>query len=224
MSSQPPTDERSSTAGAAAKAPRRPRYLVAALLMALLFGAGCWTEGCERISFYRGEQDLGRTLDASIRDDADRAKIGALYKRFAEASDAARSRALPLGAAMFVLGAALLALGARGLGGKTNTRSALVQVVTAQAVVVAISYFATREIRWAERDLEVELQLIHQRPSLPADQYEQLVPMMYGLRKAWDPTWLVIRTMASGLIVFALTRARSREFFEAASGSAVSER
>ena len=228
MSSQPPNpppDERARSSEASAPAgPRRPRYLVVALVFALLFGAGCWTEGCERIAFYRGEQDLGRVLDSSLDNEADRARIGGLYHRFAEISDASRSRALPLGAAIFVLGAALLALGARGLAGKTNTRSALMQVVTAQALVVGISYFATREVRWAERDLEVELQLVHQRSSLAPDQYAQLAPRAHGIRKVWDPTWLVLRTLASGLIVFALTRPRSRQFFEAAGGGAVSER
>lgn len=187
-----------------------------ALVAALLFGAGCWTEGCERLSFYRGEHDIGHALDANIKDERDRAEVAELYRRFAEASDAARSRALPLGAALFVLGAALLALGARGLAGRTNTRSALVQVVSVQAVVVGVAFFATKEVRWAERDLDVALQLAHQRPSMAPDQYTQVAPMLHGLRRAWDPTWLVLRTIASGLIVFALTRPRSREFFEAA--------
>ena len=34
---------------------KRPRWLIAALIGALIFGAGCWTEGCEKLSFYRGE-------------------------------------------------------------------------------------------------------------------------------------------------------------------------
>jgi hypothetical protein len=42
------------------------------------------------------------------------------------------------------------------------------------------------------------------------------------MRRWAVPGWLVFRTFASALVVFALTRPRSREFFEAA-GKAVSE-
>lgn len=195
---------------------KRPRYLAVALVGALVFGAGCWTEGCSRLEFYRGGHDQAQALNASIKSDTDRARSEALYHRFTEVADEARRRALPLAAATFVLGAALLALAARGLAGKTNTRSALIQVVTAQAAVVVVGYFLTQDVRNAELDWEVERTLIHQRETLPPDQYEQVVPMMHGMRRVGVPGWLVFRTLASALIVFALTRPRSREFFEAA--------
>lgn len=201
---------------------KRPRYLALALIGALVFGAGCWTEGCSRLAFYRGEHDQSQAINASIKSDVDRTRAEALYQRFTDVSDAARNRAIPLAAATFVLGAALLALAARGLAGKTNTRSALVQVVTAQAAVVGLSYFLTRDVRNAELDWEIERTLIHQRETLPPDQYEQVVPMMQSMRRYGVPGWLVLRTLASALIVFALTRPRSREFFEAA-GKTVSE-
>ena len=201
---------------------KRPRYLLVALVVALVFGAGCWTEGCGRLAFYRGEQDQSQALNAAIKSDADRARAEALYHRFTEVADAARGRAIPMAAAIFVLGAALLALASRGLAGKTNTRNALLQVTTAQAIVVVLAYFVTRDIRNAELDWEMERTLIHQRETLPADQYEQVVPMMQSMRHWVVPGWLVFRTLASALVVFALTRPRSREFFEAA-GKTVSE-
>jgi hypothetical protein len=202
---------------------KKPRYLLVALIMALVFGAGCWTEGCNRLAFYRGEHDQAQPLNASIKSDADRTRAEALYHRFTEVADAARTRAIPLAAATFVLGAALLALAARGLAGKTNTRSPLVQVVIAQAAVVMLSYFVTPDVRNAELDWEIERTLIHQHETLPADQYERVVPMMHSMRAVGVPGWLIVRTLASALIVFALTRQRSREFFEAA-GNTVSER
>jgi hypothetical protein len=206
----------------ASGAVKRPRYLLVALIVALVFGAGCWTEGCGRLAFYRGEQDQSQALNATIKSDADRTRAEALYHRFTEVADAGRRRAIPMAAAIFVLGAALLALASRGLAGKTNTRNALVQVTTAQAIVVVLAYFVTRDIRNAELDWEMERTLIHQRETLPADQYEQVVPMMASMRRYVVPGWLVFRTIASALVVFALTRPRSREFFEAA-GKAVSE-
>lgn len=225
MSSIPPPSSSPGreASGSTAPGPRRPRYLVVALVAALVFGAGCWTEGCGRLAFYRGESDNAHVLHASIKDEAERARAESLYRRFTEVADENRSRAIPMAAAIFVLGAALLALASRGLAGKTNTRSALVQVVVAQAAVVAASYFVTRDVRNAELDWEIERTLIHQRETLPPDQYQELVPMMASVRRVGVPGWLAVRTLASALIVFALTRPRSREFFEAAGGQ-VSER
>lgn len=223
MPSVPPPSDSQRPSGSPSSGPvKRPRYLLIALIVALVFGAGCWTEGCGRLAFYRGEQDQSQALNATIKGDADRARAEALYHRFTEVADAARGRAIPLAAAIFVLGAALLALASRGLAGKTNTRNALLQVTTAQAVVVVLAYFLTRDVRNAELDWEMERTLIHQRETLPADQYEQVVPMMQSMRRWAVPGWLVFRTLASALVVFALTRPRSREFFEAA-GKTVSE-
>lgn len=218
----PPCEPRSS--GSVPAGPlKKPRYLLVALIMALVFGAGCWTEGCSRLAFYRGERDQAQALNASIKSDADRTRAEELYRRFTEIADGAHARAIPMAAATFVLGAALLALAARGLAGKTNTRSPLVQVIVAQAAVVILSYFVTRDVRNAELDWEIERTLIHQQETLPPDQYEQVVPMMRSMRAVGVPGWLIVRTLASALIVLALTRQRSRAFFEAAS-SAVSER
>jgi hypothetical protein len=201
---------------------KRPRYLAVALVGALVFGAGCWTEGCSRINFYRGGLDQSQTLSSSIANEADRARAEALYQHFTEVADAERSRAFPIAIATFLLGAALLALAARGLAGKTNTRSPLVQVVTAQAIVVVLGYFVLRDVRNAELDWGIEQTMLSQRQTLPADQYAQLSSMMAGVRRYGVPGWLVVRTLASALIVLALTRPRSREFFEAA-GKPVSD-
>lgn len=203
---------------------RRPRWLVVALVGALVFGAGCWTEGCGRLAFYRGERDHGTALNASIRDDADRAEAEGLYQRYIDVADAARGRAVPIAAATFVLGAALLALASRGLAGRSNTRGVLMQVVAAQAVVVIGSYFVLRDVRGAELDWEFERSLIHQRESLPPDQYGEIVPTVRVMRRWAPPGWLAFRTLASGLILLALSRPRARAFFEAAGEAAASER
>lgn len=193
---------------------KKPRYLLVALIVALVFGAGCWTEGCARLAFYRGESDPSLTLNGSIKNDADRGRAEALYHRFTEVADAGRNRAVPVAAATLVLGAALLALAARALRGKTNTRAPLVQVVIAQAVVVAVGYFLTQDMRAAEIDWWLDATLSHQRESSTPEQYESIAPAMRKMRIA-EPAWLVVRTLASGLIVLALTRRRSRAFFEA---------
>ncbi len=210
-----PGSERGAQPGAAGA--QRPRYLVVALVAALVFGAGCWTEGCGRLAFYRGEADHQQaTLTASISDGADRAQAEALYQHFVDAADMQRGWAIPLAAATFVLGAALLALAARGLAGKSNTRSALMQVVAAQAIVVAASYFATRDMWRAEAEWLYATTLMQKREQLPPDQYAATVTVFRAMQRWAPPTWLVFRTVASALIIVALSRPRSRAFFEAA--------
>jgi hypothetical protein len=226
MSTIPPPPERDASgpesAPRAEPRARRPRYLVVALIVALVFGAGCWTEGCGRLAFYRGEPDHRVNMISAINDDADRAQVEALYQRFVDVSDATRGRGIPMAAATFVLGAALLALAGRGLGGKSN-RSALMQVVAAQAVVVVASHFVTRDMWRAESDWQHEMMLVQQRERLPPDQYAASVPVLNAVRRWAPPTWLVFRSVASVLIVVALSRPRAREFFEAAARP-VSER
>jgi hypothetical protein len=217
MSSTPPPSHNEPTrnGGAAADPASRPRYLVVALVAALVVGAGCWTEGCSRLAFYRGERDHTASIHKSIRDDEDRAHAEELYQRYVDVADSARSRAVPLAAATFVLGAALLALAARGLAGKSNTRSALMQVVAVQAIVVGAGWFFTRDVRDAEEEWQYSTFLSYQRESLPPDQYAEVARTIRGIRRWGPPSWLAFRTLASALILFALSRPRSREFFDA---------
>ena len=145
MASDPPPS-------APEKLAARPRYLVVALVTALIFGAGCWTSGCQQLQVYRGSKDQGAEIHALIRDDDERAKVEALYKKHIDASDDARSKGIPLAAATFVLGAALLALASRALAGRTSARAALMQVVAMQAIVGGTHFVAMRAATNAELD------------------------------------------------------------------------
>jgi hypothetical protein len=196
--------------------------LVVALVMALIFGAGCWTEGCKQLAFYRGERAGHLALNGAVLDAEDRAHVETFYARFVDASDASRGRGVPLAAAIFVLGAALLALAARGLAGKSNPRSALLQVVAAQAALVLVAYFALANVRNTELDWDIERRLVLKKADLAPDEYEQMVATARAARRWVPPAWLVFRTAASLLILLALTRPRARAFFEAAA-SPVSE-
>lgn len=187
------------------EAVRRPRYLVVALVAALVFGAGCWTYGYGYLAFYRGEHEQVTSVNAAIRNDDDRARADLAYQRFLDTAENNRGRVIPMAAATFVLGAALLALATRGLSGKSNTRGVLMQVVVAQALVVGASYFVTRDLRHAELDWQFEQTFSHQRESLSPE----------AMRNWIAPGWLMFRTVASILIVVALSRPRSRAFFEA---------
>ena len=72
MASDPPPS-------APEKPAARPRYLVVALVTALIFGAGCWTSGCQQLQVYRSSKDQGAEINALIRDDDERARVEALY-------------------------------------------------------------------------------------------------------------------------------------------------
>ena len=198
---------------------KRPRWLLLAIVASLVFGAGCWTNGCSHLAFYRGERTADSVATSHLRDEAARAKVDALYERFGTVADEQRAVALPFAAATFVLGAALLALAARGLGGRTNTRKALMQVVFAQAIVVLFSFFLTRRMNDAELAWDVELKLAQQHETVPADPREAAA--IDAFRRFGPMTWILFRTIASGLVIFALTRQRSREYFEAASSRVV---
>lgn len=194
----------------------RPRYLLFALIAALVFGAGCWTEGCARLAFYRGEREHYAAQNQAIADDSDRGQAEQLYQSYIDAADATRGRGVPLAAATFVLGAALLALAARGLAGRSNTRSALMQVVLAQAIVVATTFFTTKDVRRAEDDWQYQAALFQRRDKIPSEQYADVANTLNVLKRWAPPGWLAFRSLASALIILALSRPRSRDFFDAA--------
>jgi hypothetical protein len=195
-----------------------------ALVGALVFAAECWTSGCDRLSFYRGERAQGPAVNAPIQDDAARTRAEELFQRYVETAEGARGRALPVSAATFVLGAALLALGARAMAGKSNARSALMQVVAVQAIVMAASWYITRDVNEAELDWRIDANLARQREVMSPSAFHRSV-VVYRLGRKWlPPGWIVFRTLASTLILVALSRPRSREFFEAAARNATAER
>jgi hypothetical protein len=135
-----------------------------------------------------------------------------------------RSKVIPLSAAMFVLGAALLALASRAFAGKGNTRGALVQVVVAQALIVIAAHFGMRDLRNAEFDWDIERRLAEQqKKTLTPGQYYQAGAVLKSLSTV-TTGWLIVRTCASALIVVALTRSRARAFFDDTPTRAISSR
>ena len=207
-------------------APRKtPRYLLLALVMTLVFGAMGWADGCAKLSFYRGDAELAnqRARSWAVQNDADRAHADALYQHYTEAADAAHGRTVPLAAATFVLGAAILALASRALAGSANARGPLVQLLTAQVIVAVLVFVLTKNVWHAEWALFWEHARISQRESLPPALSATIAPAIALLDAVAAPALFVGRMVLSALVIVALTRQKSREFFEAA-GSTVSER
>jgi hypothetical protein len=195
---------------------KRPWYLVLSLLAALLFGANGARSGWSTVMLYREPIDPSMVVQG-ITDEADRAAVVARVDAYVHTLDAAKSRGWPLGVATLLLGVSTLFFAMRAMGGSGGARAVLVQLVVAQAGVNAASYFLLRDVseahlRWLEA---AEAADIHERvPDKPrADEMSRTADEV--LRRA-TPIWLALQMLGSTLVVVALTRRRSRDFFDAA--------
>ncbi|HEY8041847.1 MAG TPA: hypothetical protein VIF15_18715 [Polyangiaceae bacterium] len=202
---------------------KRPWYLVLALLGALALGTTGACGGWNTVSLYREPIDAAAAA-AGIADEADRAAVQARVEAYVHTLDAAKSRGWPLGVATLLLGGAIVFFSMRALGGSSGARAALVQLVVAQAGLNGAAYWLMRDV--FEADLRVfearQAADIHERvPDRPrADEMSRTTASML---RAANPIALALRTLGSALVVVALTRRRSREFFDAAA-AAIEER
>lgn len=210
-------------AGEDAARTRRPRWLVAALLVAMVLGTSSWWDGCARLDMYRSSSsEAASRIHGTIEDATARARAEAAYLQLLEVFATSRSRTVPLASATFVLGAAMLALASRGLGGRRGSRAALVQVVSVQAVVAASTYFLTRDVRQAEHAWEHVCRTALQEQAFPPEWKGRAAAIEDFKLRLEAPLGLATRTLASALVVLALTRPRSRAFFDA-EGAPVSD-
>jgi hypothetical protein len=199
---------------------RRPWYLIAALIGALLLGAGGWLDGCSTITFYREPVD---TSFEKMEDKVAREQAKKAAEKYVAAVDAARPHAFPLGAATFVLGAAVVALVVRAFAGQSGARGALVQVLSVQALLAVIAYLLTRDIRDAQLTFFTEMSRLTPPPrgdALHANHALDAITVP-AIWRVVMPAFLVLRSGFAALLVFALTRPRAVASFEA---PAVSER
>jgi hypothetical protein len=112
----------------------------------------------------------------------------------------------------------------RALGGSRGARAALVQLAVAQAGLNGASYWLLRDVmdadtRWREAS---EVAEVHERERDPV-RADATLRLTMGVVRARNPIGLVLSTLGSVLVVVALTRRRSREFFDAAA-TAIEER
>jgi len=206
----------------AAATRKRPFYLVLALLGALALGASGACSGWATVILYR--EPLDPTLAGEgVQDEADRLAVVARFEAYLHALDAARPRGWPLGIAALILGSAIVVFATRALGGAAGARAALVQLVVAQAGTNALAYALLPDVLDAE---------LHLREATQAAKYHERYPdrtrpddvtrATAGMLRAMNPLGLALGSLGSALVVIALTRRRSREFFDG-SGEAVQE-
>jgi hypothetical protein len=200
---------------------KRPWYLVVSLLAALAFGASGARSGWNKIVLYREPIDSS-TFGQGIADEADRAAVVARVDDYVHTLDAAKSRGWPLGIATLLLGGATLFFAVRAMGGNGGARAALVQLVLAQAGLSGANHWLLRdvdeaELRMYEAVLKTRDTEVHERvlKSQPDDMSRVAVQML----RAASPIGLALHVLGSALIVVALTRRRSRDFFESAAAA-----
>jgi hypothetical protein len=185
----------------AANERKRPWYLVLSLLGALAFGANGARSGWSTVMLYHEPIDPSMA-GRGITDEADRAAVVARVDAYVHALDAAKSRGWPLGVAKLLLGGATLFFAMRAMGGNRGARGALVQLVLAQAVVGGLTHWLLRDVEEAEiRCIEAQQAAHHER--VPEE-----------MLRAAASVALALQMLGSALIVVALTRRRSRDFFE----------
>jgi hypothetical protein len=198
---------------------KRPWYLVLALLGALALGMTGAGNGWAAWTLYREPVDV-TLAGQGISDPTDRSIVEARVDAYVHALDAAKSRGWPITVGVFLLGSAMLVLSMRALGGSGGARAALVQVVVAQAGLNVASYWLLRDVvaadtRWLEA---TEVASVHQNVA-DRSLADQVLGIKVGLARARNPVGLMLSTLGSMLVVVALTRPRSRQFFEAAAAA-----
>jgi hypothetical protein len=185
---------------------KRPWVLVLALLGALALGASGASIGWSRVILYREAIDPSSGADG-ITDVAEREAVVSRTKAWLDALDHAKTRGFPLGVASLVLGSAVFVFAMRTLGGSSSARSALVQVVIAQALLTAADYWLLRDV-W---EANVHMVWAHQT----ALAHEHGEPAGLPENAPLLPVMLALQTLGSALVVVGLTRPRSRRFLDA---------
>jgi hypothetical protein len=190
---------------------KRPWYLVLVLLGAFALGMLGTADGLSAVNLYRNPFDAS-AQGLGIADSAERDAVVARAVTWMQALDHARARGWPLGVAVLVLGGAVSLFALRTLGGSGGARTALVQLVIAQAGVNVADYWLMRDVAepharfWAAQ----QTALTHEPMNAEV------------LRQAWV-VGLSLETIGAALVVLGLTRRRSREFLDALT-EAVEER
>ncbi len=194
---------------------KRPWYLVLALLGALAIGTAGAFEGWSTFLSYHDTIDP-TLIGAGIPDEADRLAVIARFEGYLQVLDTAKSRAWPLGVAALVLGTAVFVFGMRALGGSGTARAVLVQLVVVQAGTNAASYWLLRDVFDAELRLRAaqDAAVSHDTATVPERDQAEVLRATAKVRRAYYPIALALDTLSSALIVVALTRRRSRAFFD----------
>jgi hypothetical protein len=201
---------------------KKPWYLVLALFFALVAGSSSACEGYNVVAFYHGDtvDPAESPLVEEGRTPGDRALLQErLSDKFAAMSKA-RGRLFPLGVAALLVGIAMVLVALRAMAGRTGAHKLLVQLVVVEAALRIGTYALESDVRAYDRALGAAMFDVKLRQSVPEDEAARLAPFGAATLRVFEPIHLVLGTLGSALVVFALTRRRSRAFFEGATDPA----
>jgi disulfide bond formation protein DsbB len=207
--SQPPPASRR------AAATRRPWYLILALGICFVVGASTAFNAMYLIDVYRQPETDVTSQFTDIKSDAARQKLQAAAQGLLDAIHAEQSRLFPISVAELVLGITLFALAVLAMVGRSGARRALVQVILVSTLVAGVEWFATPKFRAAEREAAlVQLEV----DSLESGMDPQMVAIQVATQRKLIPFVMPIRLVVRGaialLVVLALTRRRTYQFYE----------
>ena len=207
--SVPPEPRRSSAAPPFER--KRPWYLVIALVCAWVFGASAASEGCATVNLYKTDpSDL--VLDQTK--EVDREAMDKITTRYVSVLEGAKTRMFPLAIASLLLGSVMWGLAAGAMAGRNGARSALLQVMSVHALVIVIAYMITPDVRAAT--VEARLGMLTLFPEPRSGPEREAQKWLRGHLWAVPAAFTSVQLVGYGLVLVALTRRRTREFFDAA--------
>lgn len=191
----------------AALSAKRPWYLVLALSIAFFVGAVSTMQGCQTFAIYQGAYPSASIVE-TIPTENGRKQVEEGYSHYTDVLFAAKSRAFPLNVASWVFGIAIMAFAMRALSGSRVARNYMLQVLTAAGLIVASEYWLIRDVGIAEVQYRMALQggVPPQMPSSPSPAELARAVLVAGI---------ALKLFAVGAILVALTRARTKAFYDA---------
>jgi hypothetical protein len=189
---------------------KRPWYLIAALLGALAYGVGGSCDGLREATISR---DLSQLAASGA---VNSAEVLAALEKHLEVLDATKSRSFPLHVAAILLGAAMVVYAFRAMAGRPDARGPLLQLIVVQAALGIATFFLLKDVRHSQLALWATEVRTHVKESPDPRRAEHWATMMITTRAAFQPVYLIFHTLGSLAFVFALTRPRTRAFYEAA--------
>jgi hypothetical protein len=206
-------------APASARPPgKKPWYLVLALFFALAAGTSSACEGYNVVAFFHA--DAVDPADSSIVEEGqtpgDRAILQQRLSDEVATLGKARGRVFPLGVAALLVGIAMVVVAMRSMAGQTGAHKLLVQLVVFEAALRIGTYALESDVRACDRALNAARFDVRLRQRVPEDEAAKLGPIGEAALTIYEPVHLGLGTLGSALVVLALTRRRSRAFFEGA--------
>jgi hypothetical protein len=198
-------------------AKKRPWYLVAALIAAWIFGMTSMNDGCNEISYYKtaDHAELVQSQAEAFGRDAD--QVVQVMERYFTVMDGAKNRVFPLAVGSLLLGAAMWGLAFGAMLARSGARTTLVQVIAVHAALIVVAYTITPDVHAAEAEASSKLAALTPMPRAgPVREARRFIIEHSGVLPVLQRS---LRLIGYALVLVALTRRRSREFFEAASAA-----